>query len=345
MQAAGSAGRARPRLSDPLPRSHQREPRRPEPAADPRAGRRASAVLCVRGRAGPAAGASGNARWRSRSVSSCCSRSWCSSSTTTSRASSRGEGGLTRILAIDTATWRCSVALVEDGVVLAERAERTSSNHAGTLPRLVAETPGRGREASGRTTRSRSRSGRDRSPDCASRSASPRASRSPGGYRAGRRPDARRLGASWPRPCRVGCAPLSMRASARSTPPLYERDGDRLDAVRRAVCDRRGASGGRRRGRRARSSATPSSRTASVSAGARRRTRACCPRRRTHRARCAVARLAAVRLGAAAAGDDARGRSRRATCGRPKPSSRRAYIRRRRRHIALDFVDKVPIVY
>jgi tRNA threonylcarbamoyladenosine biosynthesis protein TsaB len=32
------------------------------------------------------------------------------------------------------------VAFVEDGVVLAERAERTSSNHAGTLPRLVGET-------------------------------------------------------------------------------------------------------------------------------------------------------------------------------------------------------------
>ncbi len=32
------------------------------------------------------------------------------------------------------------MALVEDGVVRAERAERTSSNHAGTLPRLVAET-------------------------------------------------------------------------------------------------------------------------------------------------------------------------------------------------------------
>ena len=45
-----------------------------------------------------------------------------------------------RILAIDTATWNCSVALVRDGVVLAERAERTSSNHAGTLPRLVGET-------------------------------------------------------------------------------------------------------------------------------------------------------------------------------------------------------------
>ncbi len=45
-----------------------------------------------------------------------------------------------RILAIDTATWRCSVALVEDGRVLAERGERTTSNHAGTLPRLVDET-------------------------------------------------------------------------------------------------------------------------------------------------------------------------------------------------------------
>jgi len=47
-----------------------------------------------------------------------------------------------RILAIDTATWNCSVALVRDGVVLAERAERTTSNHAGTLPRLVAEVLG-----------------------------------------------------------------------------------------------------------------------------------------------------------------------------------------------------------
>lgn len=45
-----------------------------------------------------------------------------------------------RVLAIDTATWRCSVALVQDDVVLAERAERTTSNHAGTLPRLVEET-------------------------------------------------------------------------------------------------------------------------------------------------------------------------------------------------------------
>lgn len=45
-----------------------------------------------------------------------------------------------RVLAIDTATWRCSVALVKDGAVLAERAERTTSNHAGTLPRLVDET-------------------------------------------------------------------------------------------------------------------------------------------------------------------------------------------------------------
>jgi tRNA threonylcarbamoyladenosine biosynthesis protein TsaB len=45
-----------------------------------------------------------------------------------------------RVLAIDTATWRCSVALVSDGAVLAERAERTTSNHAGTLPRLVDET-------------------------------------------------------------------------------------------------------------------------------------------------------------------------------------------------------------
>jgi tRNA threonylcarbamoyladenosine biosynthesis protein TsaB len=45
-----------------------------------------------------------------------------------------------RVLAIDTATWRCSVALVRDGAVLAERAERTTSNHAGTLPRLVDET-------------------------------------------------------------------------------------------------------------------------------------------------------------------------------------------------------------
>jgi len=47
-----------------------------------------------------------------------------------------------RILAIDTATWNCSVALTCDGLVLAERAERTTSNHAGTLPRLVAETLG-----------------------------------------------------------------------------------------------------------------------------------------------------------------------------------------------------------
>lgn len=45
-----------------------------------------------------------------------------------------------RILAIDTATWNCGVALLRDGRLLAERAERTTSNHAGTLPRLVDET-------------------------------------------------------------------------------------------------------------------------------------------------------------------------------------------------------------
>jgi tRNA threonylcarbamoyladenosine biosynthesis protein TsaB len=45
-----------------------------------------------------------------------------------------------RILAIDTATWRCSVALVQEGAVVAERHERATSNHAGLLPRLVAET-------------------------------------------------------------------------------------------------------------------------------------------------------------------------------------------------------------
>src|SRR5204862_7571268 len=44
-----------------------------------------------------------------------------------------------RILAIDTATRRCSVAWTRDGVVLGERSEATSSNHAGTLPRLVGE--------------------------------------------------------------------------------------------------------------------------------------------------------------------------------------------------------------
>ncbi|MCC6848352.1 MAG: tRNA (adenosine(37)-N6)-threonylcarbamoyltransferase complex dimerization subunit type 1 TsaB [Deltaproteobacteria bacterium] len=45
-----------------------------------------------------------------------------------------------RILAIDTATWRCGVALVRDGAVVAERTERATANHAGLLPRLVAET-------------------------------------------------------------------------------------------------------------------------------------------------------------------------------------------------------------
>lgn len=45
-----------------------------------------------------------------------------------------------RILALDTATWSCSVALVRDDEVLAMRAERVASNHAGTLPRLVDET-------------------------------------------------------------------------------------------------------------------------------------------------------------------------------------------------------------
>ena len=42
-----------------------------------------------------------------------------------------------RILALETATWTCSVAFVRDGVVLAERWERSSASHAGTLPRLV----------------------------------------------------------------------------------------------------------------------------------------------------------------------------------------------------------------
>jgi tRNA threonylcarbamoyladenosine biosynthesis protein TsaB len=42
-----------------------------------------------------------------------------------------------RILAFDTATWTCSVALVRDGGVLAERWERTGASHAATLPRLV----------------------------------------------------------------------------------------------------------------------------------------------------------------------------------------------------------------
>lgn len=44
-----------------------------------------------------------------------------------------------RILAIDTATWTCAVALMRAGRVLAERAERSASSHAGTLPRLVDE--------------------------------------------------------------------------------------------------------------------------------------------------------------------------------------------------------------
>jgi tRNA threonylcarbamoyladenosine biosynthesis protein TsaB len=46
-------------------------------------------------------------------------------------------GALMTILAFDTSTWACVVALVRDGVVLAERAERTRSSHAGTLPTLV----------------------------------------------------------------------------------------------------------------------------------------------------------------------------------------------------------------
>jgi tRNA threonylcarbamoyladenosine biosynthesis protein TsaB len=54
------------------------------------------------------------------------------------RAAARTRRG-TRILAIDTATWTCAVALVRDGRVLAERAERSQSSHAGTLPRLVEE--------------------------------------------------------------------------------------------------------------------------------------------------------------------------------------------------------------
>ena len=42
-----------------------------------------------------------------------------------------------RILAIETATWTCSVALWRDGAVLGEAAERTTSSHASTLPALV----------------------------------------------------------------------------------------------------------------------------------------------------------------------------------------------------------------
>jgi tRNA threonylcarbamoyladenosine biosynthesis protein TsaB len=45
-----------------------------------------------------------------------------------------------RILAIDTATRRCSVALLCNGAVVAERDERAASNHAGLLPQLVADT-------------------------------------------------------------------------------------------------------------------------------------------------------------------------------------------------------------
>jgi len=44
-----------------------------------------------------------------------------------------------RILALDTATRTCSVALVRDGEVLAERTERGAANHAATLPQLVAD--------------------------------------------------------------------------------------------------------------------------------------------------------------------------------------------------------------
>ncbi|MEB2285157.1 MAG: tRNA (adenosine(37)-N6)-threonylcarbamoyltransferase complex dimerization subunit type 1 TsaB [Polyangiaceae bacterium UTPRO1] len=45
-----------------------------------------------------------------------------------------------RILALDTATRRCAVALVRGDAVVAERYERAAANHAGLLPRLVAET-------------------------------------------------------------------------------------------------------------------------------------------------------------------------------------------------------------
>jgi len=44
-----------------------------------------------------------------------------------------------RVLAIDTSTWTCSVALARDGVVLVERCERTGASHAGTLPRLIVD--------------------------------------------------------------------------------------------------------------------------------------------------------------------------------------------------------------
>jgi tRNA threonylcarbamoyladenosine biosynthesis protein TsaB len=42
-----------------------------------------------------------------------------------------------RILAIESATSTCSVALWRDGRVLAERSERTTSSHASTLPALL----------------------------------------------------------------------------------------------------------------------------------------------------------------------------------------------------------------
>lgn len=42
-----------------------------------------------------------------------------------------------RILAIDTSTWVCTVALVRAGAVLGAHLERVASNHAGVLPALV----------------------------------------------------------------------------------------------------------------------------------------------------------------------------------------------------------------
>jgi tRNA threonylcarbamoyladenosine biosynthesis protein TsaB len=51
-----------------------------------------------------------------------------------------------RILGIDTATWTCAVALARDGAVLEERAERTESSHAATLPRLVGDVLARAGE-------------------------------------------------------------------------------------------------------------------------------------------------------------------------------------------------------
>lgn len=52
---------------------------------------------------------------------------------------------MTRLLAIETATAACSVALIEDGALVAERHEIVGRGHAERLVPMIAELPGGGR--------------------------------------------------------------------------------------------------------------------------------------------------------------------------------------------------------